>query len=69
VKWEKPAGSTQHSSDGRYVIVQANTQHWVAYQLHATTATDLGTSETDLKARALCEAHESQLIAAHRRSA
>jgi hypothetical protein len=69
MKWDKPAGSTQHTTDGRYVIVQANSQDWIAYQLHATTAKDLGTRDTDLKARALCEAHESQLIAAHRRSA
>ncbi len=69
MKWEKPAGSTQHSSDGRYAIVKANNQDWIAYQLNATTGKDLGRAESDEKARALCESHESQLIAAHRRSA
>ena len=69
MKWDKPNGSVQQTADGRYVIVQANSQDWVAYQMGYTCAKDLGTRETDLKARALCEAHESQCVAAHRRSA
>lgn len=69
MKWEKPTGSVQQSTDGRYVIVQANSQHWVAYLMGYTCASDLGTRDSDLKARALCEAHEAQLTAAHRRSA
>lgn len=69
MKWEKPTGSVQQSTDGRYVIVQANSQHWVAYLMGSTCASDLGTRDSDLKARALCEAHEAQLTAAHRRSA
>lgn len=69
MKWEKPQGATQHTTDGRYVIVQANTQHWVAYELHATTAKDLGTRTTDEAAREVCEAYEAQLTSAHRRSA
>lgn len=62
MKWLPPSGSTQHSADGRYVVVQANSQDWIAYQLHATTAKDLGTRDTDEKARAVCEAHEAQLM-------
>jgi hypothetical protein len=70
MKWLPPAGSTQTTSDGRYCIVAANSQDWVAYDLSLSTAPkDLGTRDTDLKGRALCEAHEAQLTAAHRRSA
>jgi hypothetical protein len=69
VKWDKPAGSTQHSADGRYAIVQANSQDWVAYELHATTGKELGRSDYDEEARKICETHEAQLQAPHRRSA
>lgn len=69
MKWNKPSGSTQHSADGRYVIVQANSQDWIAYVLHGTTGKELGRSDSDEKARECCEAHEAQLIAASRRSA
>jgi hypothetical protein len=69
VKWDKPEGSTQRTADGRYCIVQANSQDWIAYLMGYTTAKDLGTRDSDLKARAVCEAHEAQLQAAHRRSA
>lgn len=68
MKWDKPTGSTQTTTDGRYVIVKANSQDWVAYRMGYTVAKDLGTSDTDEKSRALCEAHEAQLTA-HRRSA
>jgi len=69
MKWDKPTGSVQQTSCGRYVIVQANSQDWVAYLMGYTCPSDLGTRASDLKARALCEAHEAQIIAAHRRSA
>lgn len=69
MKWDKPQGSTQATTDGRYVIVQANSQDWVAYLMGYTTAKDLGTRDSDVKARELCESHESHLIDAHRRSA
>jgi hypothetical protein len=70
MKWDKPQGATQHSADGRYCIVQANSQDWIAYQLTPYgTGKDLGTRDSDVKARGLCEAHEAQLRAAHRRSA
>lgn len=62
MKWAKPVGSTQGTVDGRYMIVQANTQHWVSYRMGHTVAKDLGTSNSDEKARELCEAHERGLI-------
>lgn len=70
MKWEKPQGSTQHTADGRYCIVQANSQHWVAYELTPFgAAKDLATKQSDEEARQACEAHEAQLTATHRRSA
>lgn len=70
MKWEKTQGSTQHTTDGRYCIVQANSQDWIAYELTAFgAAKDLATRDSDLKARAVCEAHEAMLTAGHRRSA
>lgn len=70
MKWEKPQGSTQHTTDGRYCIVQANSQDWVAYELTAFgAAKDLATKPTDEDARKVCEAYEAQLTASHRRSA
>lgn len=70
MKWDKPTGSTQATTDGRYAVVHATETNWVAYELTPYgTGEDLGTRDTDLKARALCEAHEAQLTAAHRRSA
>ncbi len=69
MKWDKPTGSVQQTSCGRYVIVQANSQDWVAYQMGFTCANDVGTRNSDAAARECCEEHEKQLIAAHRRSA
>lgn len=69
MKWEQPLGSTQTTSDGRYCIVAANSRDWVAYQMGYTTVKELGTRESDVKARACCEAYEAQRVAAHRRSA
>jgi hypothetical protein len=68
MKWLPRAGTTQRSDDGRYVIV-LDKGEWIAYQLHSTIAKRLGARDTDVKARALCIAHEAQLTAAHRRSA
>lgn len=70
MKWDKPQGSTQHTTDGRYAIVQANSRDWIAYEITPFgTGRDLATKPTDEEARAVCEAHEAQLVAAHRRSA
>lgn len=58
MKWDKPNGSTQATSDGRYNIVQANSQDWVAYLFtpfgHAET---LGERKSDEEARQCCEDH------------
>lgn len=69
MKWDKQNGSVQQTADGRYVVVQANSQDWVAYQMGWTCAKDLGTRPSDEEARKLCETHEAQLQTAHRRSA
>lgn len=70
MKWEKPQGSTQHTTDGRYCIVQANSQDWVAYQLTPYgTGKDLGTRPSDAEARTLCDLYETQLQTEHRRRA
>jgi len=69
MKWDKLAGCTQQTSDGRYLIMHANSRDWVAYRMGYTIAQDLGTTDSDEKARELCETHEAQLTAAHRRTA
>jgi hypothetical protein len=69
MKWDKPTGSIQQTQDGRYVVMQANSKDWVAYMVGSVSSQDLGTGESDEKARGLCEAHEAQLTAAHRRRA
>jgi hypothetical protein len=69
MKWDKPNGSVQWSADKRYLIVQANSQHWVAYEATPfVTATDLGTKGTDAEARGLCEEHEATLVALRKRA-
>lgn len=70
MKWEKPIGSTQQTHDGRYLVMAANECDFVAYCLaEYDRPQDIGTRDSDVKARGLCEAHEAQLTAAHRRSA
>lgn len=71
MKWDKLNGSVQQSSDGRYVIVRANETNpdWIAYLMGYTCGSELGTKRSDAEARQLCEAHELQLQAAHRRQA
>lgn len=52
------------SSDGRYTIQHATESHWVAYAIPSYgKAEELGTRDTDVKARGLCIAHEAQLHA------
>lgn len=69
MKWEKPLGSTQTTTDGRYCIVAANSRDWVAYAMAFATATELGVRDSDLKARACCEAEEARLMASLKRRA
>ena len=67
MKWEKPQGSTQHTTDGRYCIVQANSQHWVAYEMTPFgAAKDLATKPTDAEARTVCEDYEREMVAMRR---
>ena len=68
MKWLPPTGSTQASSCGRYVVVQANSQDWVAYDISSRTAAqDLGAAQSDADARELCESAERALLALSRR--
>lgn len=58
MKWDKPTGAVQYSTNRAFCVVKANTQSWIAYQMGATTAEDLGTKSTDREARELCEVRE-----------
>ncbi len=70
MKWDKPTGSIQQTKDGRYLIIQANSQHCVAYDLNSYDAPkELGVKSTDAEARTLCDLHETRLQAEHRRGA
>lgn len=56
MKWLPPNGATQVSSDGKYIIVKANEQHWIAYRLtHFHTGDELGVRNSDAEARQCCE--------------
>ena len=69
MKWEKPTGPVQMSSDGRYTIQHATESNWVAYAIpQYGKAEPLGTRDTDVKARGLCVAHEARLTAARARA-
>lgn len=70
IKWLPPNGGTQATKCGRYVIVQANSQDWIAYDIAAgTTGQEIGSRKSDADARALCEAAERSLMAATRKRA
>lgn len=59
MKWLPPAGSTQHSADGRYVVVHATDTNWIGYELTPYgTGEELGVKPTDAEARTLCDLHE-----------
>lgn len=66
MKWDKPTGAVQYSANRAYCVVQANSQDWVAYQMGITTAEDLGTRDSDERARALCEERENTLVSRRR---
>ena len=69
MKWLPPNGSTQGTACGRYVIVQATSQDWIAYDIAAgTTGREMGSRKSDADARALCEAAERSLMAERRRA-
>lgn len=70
MKWLPPNGATQGTADGRYVVVKANERDWIAYDITLTTAAkELGVRDSDLRARAVCEAEEARLMASFRRRA
>lgn len=69
MKWLPATGSTQGTEDKRYVIVKANSQDWVAYELTPLqTGLELGVTDTDERARALCEEHENMLVSLRKRA-
>lgn len=69
MKWLPPNGGTQGTADGHYVIVQANSQDWVAYDIASgVTGREIGSRKSDADARALCEAAERAMLAERRRA-
>lgn len=69
MKWLSPNGSTQATADGRYVIVNATSQHWISYELTPySTGEDLGTSSSAEEARKRCEEHQAQVVSVRRRA-
>jgi hypothetical protein len=73
MKWNKPDGGVQHSTDGRYTIHRATTapEKWIAYALSAfgTTAEKVAEVDTDEEARQWCDEHEALARAMQRQSA
>jgi len=70
MKWDKPNGAVQHTTDKRYCVVQATEGNWIGYNLTPFgTSLDLGVESTDERARALCEQHENRLAGNSRKSA
>ena len=55
MKWLPATGATQMSSDGKYLVMQANSKDWIAYALNERA--DLGTVGASEDAQALCESH------------
>lgn len=67
MKWEKPTGPVQMSSDGRYTIQHATETNWVAYAIPKYgNGEELGTKPTDAEARQVCEDHEREMVALRR---
>lgn len=60
MKWLPASRMTQHSADGKYLIVRANSQHWLAYYrgVSGNTHIELGTRHDDEQARACCLEHQ-----------
>ena len=68
MKWLTPVGSTQTTADGQYAVVEAITDHFIAYQLGPTTGEDLGWSPTQEGGREICEDHERYLQSQRKRA-
>ena len=68
MKWDTSDVGVHRTQDGKYSAVRANENQWVAYQMGPTTAEDLGTRQTSLEARQLCEDREIHLQSLRRRA-
>lgn len=69
MKWDKPTATVQWSADKRYLIVEANSQDWVAYEATPfVTAMELGVKRSAEEARQCCEAHEALLVSMRKRA-
>lgn len=66
MKWDKPDGSMQWSTDKRYSIVRAAETGpiWIAYRMGPTTGEEIATTNSDELARTMCEDHERALLTA-----
>ena len=62
VKWLPATGPTQSSASGQYLIMQANSKHWITYCM--ATCDELGTVASAEDARACCESHARAVLAA-----
>lgn len=69
MKWLNPNGATQGTSDGRYVVVQATENNWIAYELTPYgTGAELGVKPTAEQAKECCEDHETLLQTMRKRA-
>ena len=69
MNWLPPSGAIQRSSDGKYLVVEANSKDWVAYEATPfVTATDLGVKHSAAEARKLCEDHEALMVSLRKRA-
>ena len=69
MKWDPPTATVQWSADKRYLVVEANSKDWVAYEATPfVTATDLGVKHSAEEARKLCEDHEALMVSLKRRA-
>lgn len=64
MKWLDPNGATQHSADHRYVVVQATSEQWIAYDIAGFgMGKELGVRSDPEKARQVCEDWDRELNA------
>lgn len=69
MKWDKPTATVQWSADKRYLVVEANSKDWVAYEATPfVTATELGVKPSAEEARGLCEEHEAIVVSMGKRA-
>jgi hypothetical protein len=69
VKWDPPTATVQWSADKRYIVVEANSKDWVAYEATPfQTAMELGVKSSAAEARKACEDHEEFLVSMRKRA-